>query len=132
MKGCYMKSDNLKIDIADLYELAEEIKNYTAKVEKLGLEIQYLEAKVVEEVTTNSKYFQNGKTPSMAFIESSYKFKGTEDMNLYEKRVQLAELKAALVEAKLRYEVYMTKIEIWRTESANQRKMGNAWGEDET
>ena len=127
-----MKSDNLKIDIADLYELAEEIKNYTAKVEKLGLEIQYLEAKVVEEVTTNSKYFQNGKTPSMAFIESSYKFKGTEDINLYEKRVQLAELKAALVEAKLRYEVYMTKIEIWRTESANQRKMGTAGGEDET
>lgn len=114
----------MQIDFNKFNDLIQKIKQLMYDEEMLELKVKFLEAQVVEEVTTNPKYFQNGKQPSMAYIESTWKFKGI-DTEIYDERVKLADIKSQLTEAKLQYDTLVRNFEMWRTESANQRKFAN-------
>jgi len=114
----------VQIDFNEFQDLILKIKQLTYEEEVLELRVKFLEAQVVEEVSTNPKYFQNGKQPSMAYIESTWKFKGINN-EIYEERLKLADIRSQLTEMKLQYDTLVRKFEMWRTESANQRKFAN-------
>lgn len=112
---------NFKIpDFDDMVNLAEQIKKLTLRKILLDVDIKLKEAEVIEEVTTNDKYFQNGKIPSMSLIEDTWKYTGFE-RELIPLRKEMANVISELEEAKLKFDVYKMQVDMYRTEAANQR-----------
>jgi hypothetical protein len=107
-------------DFDDLQKAIEEIYKWNIRKSSLDIEIKNLEAGIVKEVTTNDKYFVLGKPPSMEKINSTYVYPGLSG-ELISKRLALAEAYASLEKARLCYEVLKTRIDVWRTQTANER-----------
>jgi hypothetical protein len=107
-------------DFDDMLKVAQTIRSLTAKKLLLDTEIKFNEAAIVKVVNTDSKYFINGKPPSMSFIESTYTYTGLSD-ELIPMRKELASIIAELEEAKLRFDIYRMQVDMYRTEAANQR-----------
>lgn len=109
-------------DTDTIYNVIEEIANLTMQRNMLDVELKAAESRIVIEATTNQEKFQGGKAPSMAFIESTWKFGGFNG-ELLSSRKQFAETQAALDRAKLLFDFYKMLVDIYRTESANSRKV---------
>jgi hypothetical protein len=107
-------------DFDDMASLSEKIGDTLKKKLILELEIQLAEADIVKEVTTNADFFVNGKAPSMNLIDATYKFKGLQG-ELFPKRIAVAELTADVERYRRLYSILHDKIEVWRTQSANDR-----------
>ena len=107
-------------DFDDMMQLTDLIRELYEKVEKMEAVIDEEVAKTTTEVTTNPNYFVNGKAPSMELVKSTYQIRGL-DGNLFDQRMKLAEVKAALEGAKLRFQVMRGMIDIYITDSANAR-----------
>lgn len=107
-------------DFEDLFGIIEKVR--TISLEKMFLEakIKHEEAKVMVEARSNSKYFENGKPPAISFIESTYLFTGF-DNSLLPLREKLAELSSELEYHRMRFQLEKDKIDVWRTQSANER-----------
>jgi len=107
-------------DFEDMMEIAERIRELSIKELQLRNEIKTLEAKAVMEATTNSKYHVNGKTPSMAFINSTYVITGIEN-EILTPRSNLIDAVASLEYNKNLFYIKKDMLEVWRTDSANKR-----------
>jgi hypothetical protein len=113
----------MAIDLPDLDYMMSLVKDiYSANLEKgeLELKIKVIEATITKEATTNEKYFVNGRSPSQAYIDSSYKILGF-DGELVPLRKKLAELDAHIFRLRGELELNKTIIDIWRTQAANER-----------
>lgn len=108
-------------DFEDLMTLSEEIRTNSIKKAQLETRLRTREIEVIREVTTNPKYFKDGKQPSMAFIDSTFKYAGLEN-ELIAPRQELAETTAEIDNLKMKMDVYRLMLDIWRTSSANERK----------
>jgi hypothetical protein len=112
-----------QIELPDFDDMERQIE-VLAKLlrEKLMLDLQIRddEARMVKILTTDPQYFVGGKPPSMSYIETTFMIKGL-DGNLYNRRVLLAELTAQYERQKLLYELSKMKVDVWRSQSANQR-----------
>jgi hypothetical protein len=71
-------------------------------------------------MTTDTKYFQNGRAPSMSLIDSTWRYTGIEG-EMLTKRNKLAEIIAELEESKILFDIYKMQIDLFRTEAANNR-----------
>lgn len=107
-------------DFEDLMALATEISAKTLEKLSLELEIKRLEAIAVSRCSTEERFFVNGKPPSVAFLDATYKVTGIEG-ELLPVRSEHAKAIAFLEELKLKYDVYRNLFDIWRTLSANER-----------
>jgi hypothetical protein len=108
-------------DYEDLMEVAEKIKSVSLLKSRIDVQLRSAEAEVVKIVTTDPKYFQGGKAPSMAYIDTVFKYTGLSG-ELVEQRKILAELTAEIELLKAKMDIYKTALDIWRTLSANERK----------
>jgi hypothetical protein len=108
-------------DYDDMVTLAGKIKQLTSRKMNLDVEIKAREAEITTIMTTDTGYFQNGKAPSMSFIESTWKYTGING-ELIPKRNELAEIVAELEESKIIFDIYRMQIDLFRTEAANNRR----------
>lgn len=110
-------------DYEELLNIIETIGKLTVEKLMLEVDIKSAESAIVRKTTTDVAYFQGGKAPSMAYVESAYKYTGI-DGELIPKRERLAYLISEIDKAKLSYETFKVMSEIWRTLSANERNVG--------
>jgi hypothetical protein len=107
-------------DFDDMAKLIEEISDTNLRRMMLDIEIKSKEAEIVRLSSTEDKYFVNGKPPSVAYLEATLKFTGM-DSELISKRQALAELTSKLDQYRLLYDLMKSKIDVWRSQTANER-----------
>lgn len=107
-------------DFDDLDRLIIEIRDLSLEAEYLDVYIKAKEAEIVEEYTTNPVKFVNGKAVSMTQLKTTVAYTG-ESGELTERRRELAKARAELEAAKLKFGLEKAKIDVWRTQSANER-----------
>ena len=103
-------------DFDKLFQLALEIKNLSVEESFLDLTIKQKEADIIREAITSA----NGKPPSMSYLQATVAFTGP-DGSLLELRRRLADVKTELDYKKLLLDLYKRMIDVWRTQSANER-----------
>lgn len=108
-------------DFDDMLKQADEISKLTRQYELLDIEIKLEESSIIKQAVVDPQYFQGSKPPSMDYIKSTWKFTGF-DGTLVNKRRELADIGARLEKAKLSFQVMREMVNIYVTESANQRK----------
>jgi len=114
----------MKIPDFDMLEtVANDIVELSRQKGLLEVKIKFEESEVVKKATSQPEFFQGGKPPSMAFIESTYKYQGFTG-ELIALRQELVEVTAKLEKARLTWEIFKQQFEIYRTESANNRATG--------
>lgn len=107
-------------NLEEFGELIEKIGQISSQVGEREIDIKLKEAEIVQEATTNSKYFVGNKPPSYSFVDNTYKYTGF-DNELIPLRKELEQLKSELETCKLKYKYLSTLIDIWRTQEANIR-----------
>jgi hypothetical protein len=109
-------------DFEDMYKLLEEINALGVKKLLMSEAIDLREAEIILEVSTDGTYYVNGKPPTMTFINKTYLRKGLKG-NLPKMREQLARVTAEYEYAKKKFDLDKIAIDVWRTQSANKRKV---------
>lgn len=107
-------------DFDDMMNVADSIKHLMLNVADLERQIKEGQAKVYQICTTDKKYFENGKAPSMAYIKSLYEYTGL-DGELIPLRQALAMAEAELDFLKAQFDMMKMQVDVYRTESANKR-----------
>lgn len=107
-------------DFEDLAKLAETIREKNISKMLLENKIKYLEGRVMIEARSNPKYFENGKPPAITFVEKTYFFSGFDD-ELLPFREELAKVSSEVEHLKMVFQLEKDKIDVWRTQSANER-----------
>lgn len=107
-------------DFDAMMEITVSIRDLTLKKLLLELKIKEAESLIVTEVTTNPKYFKDGKVPAFNFIDATYKVSGLNG-ELLREREKLAVFSSELDYNKRRFEVLSGMLNAWQTESANMR-----------
>lgn len=118
-----MPSVNLP-DFDDLITLSKEIGNLKKQIALDENALEILEAEITEETSTNEAYFVNGKPPSMSYTQANYLKIGYDERTRNElKRLKdnIAKNTGKLKEKEMLFGIYRNMIDIWRTESANER-----------
>lgn len=107
-------------DFDDMFGIVQTIKALGMEKAVLDSSIKEEEAKVIKHVTITEAFFQNGKPPSMSFVEKTYAYTGLNN-ELVDKRRRLAEITYEIESYRNLLDFYKIKIEVWRTLSANER-----------
>lgn len=107
-------------EFEELFELSNKISSLTRSKILLDIEIKVLEADIVRDAMYNKDRWVGGKAPSMSFIESTWAYTGF-DGELVKKREELANIVADLELSKLRLELYKNMMDLYRTQSADER-----------
>ncbi len=111
-------------DFNSMAEIVEKIRLLSYKKIVLENKIKSKEATIVKDALTKEEHFPNGKVPSMVFITSTYLFTGFKG-ELLPLREELAQTVSDLEHSKLTFRVFEDMIEVWRTQSANERRSVN-------
>jgi len=109
-------------DFEDMYKLLKEIEALALKKLLMSEAIDLREAEIILEVSSNGDYYVNGKPPTMTFINKTYLRKGLKG-NLPKMREQLARVLAEYEYVKKKFDLDKIAIDVWRTQSANKRKV---------
>lgn len=107
-------------DFDDLFELNEKISELNKRKLYLDLDIKLGEAEVTKKAMLDDTYLVKGKPPSMEFIKNSYLLTGFEG-ELIPLRKEFAEVYSELDMQKMKLQLYRDLIDLYRTESANER-----------
>lgn len=107
-------------DFDEMFKAAMLISELSKKSLLLDLQIKIREADAVSKATSDPKYFQNGKVPSMEYIKSTLKVTGLEG-ELIPMRQELAELEAQLDGAKAAFQILKDMVSVYICDSANHR-----------
>jgi len=107
-------------DFDDLDRLVEEVRTLSLNAEYLDIFIKVKEAEIIMEYTTNVEKFVSGKVISMTQLKATVAYTG-ENNELVDKRNELATIRANLEAVKLKLNLERAKIDVWRTQSANER-----------
>jgi hypothetical protein len=103
-----------------IVEIVNKINELSLEVANLEYELEFREAGVVREATTNKKYYTGSKPQSQEFIKNSWKITGFEG-ELVELRKEYCKKKAELDNEKRNLRLVEMLVDIWRTSSANER-----------
>lgn len=109
-------------DFEDLFEISDKIRDLAIAKSALSLQIEEAEKMVVVKATTDETYFKGGKPPSMEFIKTTYMVTGFNDEILPLRR-EIGKVAAELEHSKIDLQIYLAMLDVYRTESANQRKI---------
>lgn len=122
----------MKSTLNEIIAIIPDFEEFTALVNEIGnlsfqkliteKEIKQLESGVVREMFLNPQYFQNGKPASMSYIDGTFKYTGLNN-EILPLRDKYAEISSALDKKKLQLSVYNNMLDVFRTLSANERKV---------
>ena len=107
-------------DVDEMFKLVDKITDLSYRKSMLELEITFEESRIVKLASSDSSYYQGGKPPSVAFINSTWKNTGFNN-ELKPKREELAKVSADLESARLKFQLYKELVGLYRTQSANER-----------
>lgn len=107
-------------DFDKIFELIDRLGNLNREIMVLELEIELGEARAITEVTVNPKYFIRGKSPTISYINGTYKITGLEG-ELIPLRKELLDKRYTYDNLKTELDMYKKMIDVWRTNSANER-----------
>lgn len=107
-------------DFDDMMKVAKRIGSHTYEKLRLESELKFREKGIVLECQNNPTFFQNGKAPSMSFVEKTYLYTGIKD-ELMPLRLELISHLVALEEAELEFQIMKMQVSLFQTESANNR-----------
>ena len=111
-------------DFDDLIELAKEIGRIKTGLEMDKNRLDMLLAEITDVVSSNDVYFINDKPPSMAYITANYHSVGYDDITkqqIENLRNNIATNAGLLREKEIIMDIYRDMIDVWRTQSANER-----------
>jgi hypothetical protein len=111
-------------DFEDMQKLIDLITSLSLKRATLDYQIKLGEARVYREANSNPKYFVSDKPPSISAIKATFEYSGLEG-ELMDFRKQLIQTEVELSRQKYLYELMKDKIEVWRSEQANNRSSVN-------
>jgi hypothetical protein len=103
-------------DVDEINQVVKEIYRLKTELSRLKLELKIKEAAVVFKVSSDT----SKKQPSMNFIQSTYLITGLEG-ELISLREKIAQLEPQLDYYERKYDFYKLIVDIWRTQSANER-----------
>jgi hypothetical protein len=107
-------------DFNDMIGYANQISDLLKRKLMLEAEISFGEAEVTKWAMSTFKV--NDKPPSMEYIKNTFLVVGMEGLaDLKEKRLELVEILPELERAKLMLQIYRDMLDVYRTESANER-----------
>jgi hypothetical protein len=112
-------------DFDDMIKLASEIGNKKTKIMLNEADLDLVQAEITDTVTKDEKYWVGGKPPSNAHITSTYHILGISDSTkgaLAVLRTEIAMLTGDLRADELLFRVNEEMIDVWRTQSASERK----------
>lgn len=107
-------------DFDTLMEVINKIELLTLSEETLGIKLKRSMADIIKDARSNPEMFENGRPPSMSFIESTYAYSGFKN-ELIPLRTELAKVTSQLAHAKMLYAIYRDVIRIWQTLQASKR-----------
>ena len=107
-------------EFSEFIKLTDNIRELSFRKLVLEKDIKTMEADVFKKAVTDEKYFINGKSPAISYIENAYKHTGF-DGEILPLREELAKVSSDLDHEKLSLEIYKQMLEVWRTLSANTR-----------
>lgn len=107
-------------DFDDMFALVSSMQAISVKKAKLETEIAEVQAKAIRTVMNDDTYLMKGKQPSVSYVTSTWGYTGLQD-ELLLKRQELAQCVAVLESSKRLLDYYKSRIEVWRTVSANER-----------
>lgn len=112
-------------DFDDMDTIGKEITDAKARLEDAKNALDIKVAECIQKAMTNEEYWVNGKPPTMGYCNSVVAIKG----NTKQDEQELKTIKQEIVKQTERYNgarqkqnVMAARIDIWRTESANNRK----------
>lgn len=111
-------------DFDDLINLAKEIGDIKIELEIDKNRFELLLAEITEITSSDEQYFINGKAPSMAYTEANYHKLGYDEISkqrLNEVKERIARNTGLLKQKQLMMDIYRDMIDVWRTQSANER-----------
>lgn len=111
-------------DFDDMIKLAKEIGSKKTRIMLLEAGLDALLAEITQTTTTDEKYFVGGKPPSVAFIKENYHVLGLNDEHkatIINLKFDIANLTGELKADENLFKVYQEIINVWRTQSANER-----------
>lgn len=112
-----------KVELPDtdkMFDMIDEIRDKSIEKGILDIKIRKAESEITKEAMSNPKYFKDGKPPSQSFIDNAYKYAGF-DNELLEMREKVLTLKSEIDYTQTKFDLYKTLIDIWRTQSRNER-----------
>lgn len=107
-------------DFDDMATVAQEISQLLYKKLMLEIKIKVMEENSFAIANTDPAYFVNGKPESATYIKSRYSYGGVKGEIVYF-REDLAKATADLEDRKYKYELMKMKLDVYRTQSANER-----------
>jgi len=111
-------------DFDDMIKLATKMGNEKTQIMLSEATLEMTLAEITEKVTTDSAYFVGGKAPSNAHISDTYHILGLnheQKTYLLTLRTEIATLTGELKADEALFKVYQEMINVWRTQSANER-----------
>lgn len=108
-------------NIQEGYEIVNEIAEISRKLAEVKLKIYAAKSAIVTKVLSEQKYWINGKPPSMSLIEKTYLLTGIDGVDLISIYREKENLQTQLDYLKAKLEIFKLEVEIWRTQSANER-----------
>jgi len=109
-------------DFNDMYVTIDKIKELTLKRLVLDIQIKEKISEITQESMVDVRYFVNEKPPSMAYLDKTFTFSGI-DGELIPLRKELAAVISEVEHARLVFDLDNSRINVWRTQSANERKV---------
>lgn len=112
-------------DFDDMIKLASEIGNKKTKIMLNESKLDTLRAVITDRVTKEKEYWIGDKPPSNAHITSTYHLLGINEATREELSKLLSEtatLTGDLRADELLFRVYEEMIDVWRTQTASERK----------
>jgi len=111
-------------DFDDMIALASKMGNEKTQIMLSEATLEMTLAEITNIVTTDPTYFINDKPPSNAHISDTYHVLGLsaeQREHLLKLRIEIANATGNLKEDEALFKVYQEMINVWRTQSANER-----------
>jgi hypothetical protein len=111
-------------DFEDMMNLATKIGDAKKRLLVLETNLENLLAIITKRVTEKKDYWINNKPPSNVHIKDTYHILGCDEETrkaLQTLRNEIAQAKGDMESDKLLFDVYKEMINVWRTQSANER-----------
>ena len=107
-------------NIETIFKIIDELYEFSRRKSKLELDIKIKESEINTKATNLEQYFVGGKPPSQTYIDNTWKYPGF-DGELIPLRVELIEVSVELEKRKFLFDAYKLWVDLYRTESANER-----------
>jgi hypothetical protein len=111
-------------DFDDMIALATKIGKSKIELTISKNTLDVVLASITKKVTSDPIYWMSGKPPSNAHIQDSYHVLGTSDeerTQIFKLKDTIANLDGNLKTDEMIFDVYRELINVWRTQSANER-----------